>query len=170
MASETGKPKARKDDLVVQSQGEETLVYDNQSHHAHCLTRLAALIWQHCDGRRNVAELATIAHKQLGTPADTQIVEVALQELGQANLLEGYTSPAGSKGLSRRELAARLGAGAAAFLLAPLVTSIRTQPAMAAASPAPGTTTATTATTATTVTTRAPTTTSVTAPTTTQAP
>src|SRR5262245_49134291 len=101
-------PRARKDDLVVQSEGEETLVYDTRNNHAHCLNRLAAVVWRHCDGRRTLAELATLAHKQLGTPEDVQVVEVALQELQQANLLEGHV-PAGSKGVSRREVGRRLG-------------------------------------------------------------
>jgi hypothetical protein len=133
MPNEAKNPRSRKDDLVVREQGDETSIYDTKNHHAHCLNRLAALIWRNCDGRRTLAELAALAHQQLDVPDDVRFVELALVELEQANLLEGRPPTTGSPGASRRELARRLlGAGAAAFLLTPLVTSIRTQSALAA--------------------------------------
>src|ERR1700733_13956171 len=104
MPTDNRKPKARQTDLVVQEQGEETLIYDTKTHQAHCLTRLTGLIWRHCDGRRSLTELAAIVHRQLQIPEDQQLVEVTLQELQQANLLQDYPTPTGTAKVSRREV------------------------------------------------------------------
>jgi len=143
MGPTDGLPLARTDDLVVQEANEETLVYDKKYHLAHCLNRLAALVWRHCDGRRGTSELAVIVHKRLGIPVDPEVVELTLQELAQANLLQGRAPvPHEQRKYSRRELNRRMaGAGTAAFLLAPVVT-IMTQTAMAHASPPKAPTTA----------------------------
>ena len=141
MKPENMAPLARTDDLAVQQVNDETLVYDKKTHHAHCLNRIAGVVWRHCDGRRTSDDLAKIVNQVLGLPGDPGLVELALQELGQAQLLEQYPKVTPEqKQYTRREVSSRLGVGAAAFLLAPLVTSIMTQSAMAAASPRPTTT------------------------------
>ena len=57
-------PKARSEDIVSQQAGDELLVFDKKFHHAHCLNKLAGLVWRHCDGQRSVADLAGIVHEQ----------------------------------------------------------------------------------------------------------
>lgn len=139
MNADKALPRARTTDLEIQDLTDEVLVYDTKRHHAHCLNRLAALVWRHCNGHTTHAEMAMHLHKHLGVPADTHLIEVALQDLHEAGLLSG---PMDRKPVySRRELAGRLGAAASAFLLAPLVTSIMTRTAMAQSSPRPTTTT-----------------------------
>jgi len=56
------KPRARKDDLLIQDLPEETLVYDVVRHRAHCLNRTAALVWRHCDGKTSVEKLARVSY------------------------------------------------------------------------------------------------------------
>ena len=103
-------PRARVEDVVVQEVNDETLVFDRQTRQAHCLNRLAAVVWRHCDGHRTREEVAAIIARQLAVPVDTQLVELAVEELGQARLLEGLepASPE-QKRYTRREAARRLG-------------------------------------------------------------
>lgn len=136
-------PLARTSDLSTQELKDETLVYDRLTHLAHCLNPLATLVWKNCDGRRSREDLAHLVHQKLGLPADTDVIDLALDELAKNNLLVQMTTMAPEQRLySRREISRRLGvSSAAALILAPLISSIMTQSAMAQASP-PRTTTA----------------------------
>jgi hypothetical protein len=53
-------PHARREGLITREFGEETLIYDLRCDQAHCLNWVAALVWQHCDGKMSVAELAQL--------------------------------------------------------------------------------------------------------------
>ncbi len=53
MAKKIGVP-VRKDDLLVQKLGEETIVYDLSAHRAHSLNRTAGLVFEKLDGKRDV--------------------------------------------------------------------------------------------------------------------
>jgi Coenzyme PQQ synthesis protein D (PqqD) len=128
------RPRARKKRLVVLQQDEETLVYDLESHQAHCLNRAVEAVWRLCDGRRTVPEITRALRRELPAPLGSEVVLLALDQLRAANLLVNAgekTEPAG--GPSRRELLARLGKGAVAAL--PLVTSVVAPRAVHAASP-----------------------------------
>ena len=93
----------------------ETLVYDLGRHAASCLNEFAARVWRECDGETSVAAIAVA----LGE--DERAVWLALHQLTKARLLtEAIAFPPDMSGAkSRREIAGRLGLGAAA-----LVTSI----------------------------------------------
>jgi len=43
-------PLARSADLIVDSVGDELLVYDSVSHRAHSLNSVGAAVWRACDG------------------------------------------------------------------------------------------------------------------------
>jgi hypothetical protein len=115
-------PEARKEGLIVHSLSDEVLVYDLDQHKAHCLNKTAALVWNRCDGKTSVAELARKLGDEVGAPVDEQMVLLALDQLGRTRLLRQKTAPARTTGLSRRELIKRAGIGAAIAL--PIVTSI----------------------------------------------
>jgi hypothetical protein len=118
-------PRARTDDLVVQDLADETLVYDQARHRAHCLNRAAALVWRHCDGRHTVADLARVVARELGLPEDEDVVWLALDRLKRAHLLEGEVARPGETGrLTRRDVLRRLGLAGGLALLLPAVTSI----------------------------------------------
>ena len=127
-------PLARTKNLVVQEVANESLVYDESSHEAHCLNRTAALVWRHCDGRTTVGEMVAILHRSLGTPTDPGVVELALQQLQAVGLVDGHVV-AGAPSVSRRRVLSRLGTAGMAMALAPLVTSVMTRTARAQASP-----------------------------------
>ena len=67
-------PLARSEGLLVEELGDETLVYDRESHEAHCLNRSAALVWRHCDGTTTVADMVSLLQQELDIPADESMV------------------------------------------------------------------------------------------------
>ena len=125
------KPVRRTDGLVLTELEGELLVYDLERHRAHCLNRAAAIVFTHCDGKTSVEDLSRVLEAELGSPADTDCVWLALQRLSRARLLrERVTRPAKAGRLSRRELVRRVGIAA----VLPVITSILAPtPAQAAA-------------------------------------
>jgi hypothetical protein len=124
-------PKARQEKIVIKQIADEVLVYDCARDKAHCLNRSAAAVWQRCDGRTTVGEIARL----LGTDSETvneSIVWLALAELHRSHLLEEpQRLPQSILRMSRREAVRRIGLGAAIAL--PLVASITVpMPAQAA--------------------------------------
>lgn len=126
------RPRARTEGLVVRDLPGEIVVYDRDSHQAHCLNRTAALVFRNADGRRTVGDLARLLATDTGTQVDQDVVRATLDRLREASLLEAYAddpgprvvAPAGTAPAdgSRREMLRRVGLGAAALL--PVVTSI----------------------------------------------
>jgi hypothetical protein len=121
-------PRARQEGLLVETVGEELLLYDQDSHTAHCLSPFAACVWRHCDGERDVTELAELAGVSESLVAD------ALHELHENDLLDAEPQPMQSavSGVSRREAivrGVRYGAAAAAVPL--IVSATAATPAMA---------------------------------------
>ena len=109
--------------------GEELLLYDRDSHTAHCLSPVAACVWRHCNGEHDLADLAVLAE------VDERSVADALRELRAKHLLHAgpvrMQDPA--PGESRREAigrVARYGAAAAAGSM--IVSATAATPAMAA--------------------------------------
>lgn len=125
-------PKARKHDLVIESLGDEVLVYDLKRHRALCLNETAALVWEQCDGRTTVGQAAQRIRARFNADVDENMIWLALDRLGKERLLDGSAGPPASKGVSRREAIRRLGLATAVAL--PLVTSIVAPTAAQAAS------------------------------------
>src|SRR4051794_29836768 len=116
-------PRARQEDLVIEGLGDETLVYDMRSHKAHCLNRTAAIVWNRCDGKLTVSEMAVALEKELHMPVRADVVWLALDQLGKAKLLsDRLPGSASQQAMSRRAVIRKIGLGAAIAL--PLVTSI----------------------------------------------
>jgi hypothetical protein len=121
-------PRARRDGLLEETLGEELLLYDQNSHTAHCLSPIAACVWRHCDGERDMTELAELAG------AGENLVADALYELRDKDLLaaEPQFMQSTVPGVSRREAivrVARYGAAAAGASL--IVSATAATPAMA---------------------------------------
>jgi hypothetical protein len=115
--------RARTEGLLTQPVDEEVLVYDLKRHKAHCLNKTAALVWEECDGRNTVADLARIIEAKLAVPFDKDMVWVALDQLDRARLLSArITRPEHLQGVSRRELLKQIGLVAAVAV--PLITSV----------------------------------------------
>src|SRR2546423_10979264 len=80
-------PEARRYHLVVQDVGDEVIVFDQERHLAHSLNRTLALVWRHCDGQTSVPTLAALVAREIGLPADEEVVWAALERLERAQLL-----------------------------------------------------------------------------------
>ncbi len=122
-------PRARREGLLEETVGEELLLYDQDSHTAHCLSPIAAYVWRHCDGEHDLTDLATLA----GT-SESLVVD-AVHELRDKDLLdaEPQLTQSAIPGISRREAivrVGRVGAGAAAATM--IVSATAATPAMAA--------------------------------------
>jgi hypothetical protein len=127
-------PSARKSKLVVRELTEEVLVYDEETHRAHCLNRTAALVWKHCDGKTPVSGIAERVGEHLSSRVSDDLVWLALGQLAEFDLLApGAARPAPPNLISRRKMIRRLGLAAAISL--PLITSIVSPTAAEAQSP-----------------------------------
>jgi hypothetical protein len=123
-------PRAREDGLLEEMLGEELLLYDQNSHTAHCLSPIAARVWRHCDGGRDVTKLAQLAG------ADASLVTEALHELRERELVEAepalMQSESAVSGVSRREAVVRVARYGAAAAVGPMIVSAAAAtPAMA---------------------------------------
>jgi hypothetical protein len=119
-------PKAKTERLIVREIDGETLVYDRSRYAASCLNEFAAKVWRECDGETSIAAIAAALGEH------ERAVWLALHQLAKAQLLTEAIAfpPDVNAAKSRREVAGRLGLGAAAC-----VTSIvAPMPAQAASS------------------------------------
>jgi hypothetical protein len=115
--------------LVIEQLADETLVYDQSRHKAHCLNRTASLVWKQCDGKTSVAQLVALLGRQLGKAVSKDIVDSALADLERAHLLENEKER-GGKRITRRRAVRRMAAAG----LASMVTTITVPVAAQAAS------------------------------------
>jgi hypothetical protein len=121
-------PRARQDGLLEEAVGEELLLYDQESHTAHCLSPIAACVWRHCDGEHDLTGLAVLAG------ASKDLVADALHELREKDLLvaELELTQSTIPGESRREAIGRITRyGAAAAAGSMIVSATAATPAMA---------------------------------------
>lgn len=116
-------PKARKENLVVQNLNGEVLIYDLDTNKAFCLNESSALIWQACDGNRDVSEIRAALGKQLNAPVNDDFVWLALDQLKKENLIENKDEVAiDFNGMSRRDVIKKV--GLASVIALPIVTGL----------------------------------------------
>ena len=129
-------PCARKADLLTKEIPEELLIYDVERHQSLCLNASAALIWNHCDGRKSVSDLSRLLEAKLGLESCEDIVWHGLSQLERFHLLEGRIDPPRKvTSISRRLLVRKL--GTAAVMAIPVVFALNVPTAAQAASPGP---------------------------------
>jgi hypothetical protein len=120
------KPRARRDGLIVQQVDDETVVYDEERDRVHCLNRVAAAVWERCDGRLDLAGIRSRVARDLDAPLEADAVRLALEKLAKAKLLATPAPVATTAG--RRAALRRLGTAA----LVPIVSTIVAPDARAA--------------------------------------
>ena len=127
------RPIARTEGLLVESVGDETVVYDTDAREAHCLKSLAGAVFTYADGTRSAADIAELAAYRLGTPVTEAEVADAIAQLDSAALLDRgpLVVRNGNGGISRRDALKRFGAVAGVAAATPLIATV-------SASAAPG--------------------------------
>ena len=127
-------PRARQDGLLEETVDEELLLYDQESHTAHCLSPIAACVWRHCDGEHDLTGLAQLVG------ASKDLVADALHELREKGLLdaEPEITQSAISGESRREAIGRVTRyGAAAAAGSMIISATAATPAMASSEEIP---------------------------------
>jgi Coenzyme PQQ synthesis protein D (PqqD) len=110
-------PKVRSKNIVVQDLGDEVLIYDLKTDKAYCLNETARIVWQACDGRKNIAEITENIGKKLKLKVTEDFVWFALNQLKKEKLLENCDQlPNHFAGISRREVIKKIGVGCLAAL------------------------------------------------------
>ena len=126
-------PNARVENLVVKHVSDETLVYDLQSHRAYCLNAASSLIWRHCDGQTDARNAAASLQRELGLPADEEIVWLGVGGLRKAHLLaEPPESHLLATHYSRRRFMIKAGIVGMAVLLPTVISIVSPTAAQAA--------------------------------------
>jgi hypothetical protein len=111
------------DNFIVEQVMNEVMIYDKKRNEAFCLNQKAAFVWQHCDGKTTLPELAALLQEQSGEPVKSGVIEFALETLAADGLLEPSTFKSSvPAGITRRNLIQKFGLTAAMSL--PLVTGL----------------------------------------------
>jgi Coenzyme PQQ synthesis protein D (PqqD)/Putative metal-binding motif len=133
-------PIARQRDIVVQESSNEVLVYDLKTNKVFCLNETSAIVWGLCDGQNDFHSIATKLQNKSNEQIPVELIEIALDQLEQENLLENYqTPPALTDKKSRREMIRKV--GLATVIALPIITSLVAPKAINAQSACVGPTT-----------------------------
>jgi hypothetical protein len=109
------RPIARSERLLVETVGDETVIYDQETQVAHALKPLAAAVYMYANGENSAAEIAELASYRLERQITAAEVAEAIAQLAELNLLE--THEAGNGGMSRRTALKVFGAATAGTML-----------------------------------------------------
>ena len=121
----------RKRTTVATAAGGDGLhVFDHQQQQAYALNTTSALVLQHCDGRTTPEQLMELLRQSFNVSAAQaeQLTWLALDELGEANLLEAEVArphPPSSK-LTRRQMLTTFATAGAALAVVPMVALVTT--------------------------------------------
>lgn len=126
--SQTLRPQARQDDLIVQSAADEMIVYDTSTDKAYVLSPSAAAVLRASNGTRTVQDIAQYLSDE--TPTDEKTVWFALGQLNEL-LEEPVTLPQEMAGISRRKFIKMSGAVAAGVAIPLVVKMVAPSPAQA---------------------------------------
>jgi hypothetical protein len=130
------RPVARAEGLLVESVGEESVIYDLDTKEAHCLKPLASAVFMYADGSRTISEIAELAAYRLETPVTEADVADAVVQLETCSLLD--SGPLAVRdGLSRREAMSKFAKIGVAATATPLIASVIAPAAAVAGSKIP---------------------------------
>ncbi len=116
-------PLGKRNNVVVQELDGEVLIYDLTENKAFCLNETSALVWQACDGERNVSEISRFVSEKLNSPANEDLIWFALDQLKKEKLIANEEVVTDYfAGLSRREVIKKVGLGT--MIALPMVASM----------------------------------------------
>ena len=117
------KPLARRSEVYAENLSGEVILYDKSNNNVHSLSKIAAAVWENCDGTKSLDDLEHIVEAKFGAPIDRNVVLLALEQLEKADLMEAGSVVVPDAGLtSRREAVGKI-ALAGTALVATIVAS-----------------------------------------------
>jgi Coenzyme PQQ synthesis protein D (PqqD) len=116
-------PKSKIENIVVQDFENEVLIYDLTINKAFCLNSTSAKVYQLCDGRNSIVDIAELLSRQLNEPITEDLIWLALDGLKKENLLEKSESfEINFNGLNRRQVIKKI--GFASMIALPVIASV----------------------------------------------
>jgi len=96
------KPKSRETNLAIQELENEILIYDTLINKAICLNSTSAMVWQACNGNRDVPEISKYLSAKFNKNITEEMIWLALDLLKKSNLVDNKDEfPSFFEGLSR---------------------------------------------------------------------
>lgn len=125
-------PKSRQENLVLQELDNEIIIYNLSNNKAFCLNETSALIWQLCNGERNISQISQLAQQKTKTEVNEDLVWFAIEQLKKEKLISSEVdTPQQFIGKSRREIIKKIGLGT--MIALPVVASLVAPTAIQAA-------------------------------------
>lgn len=110
-------PLAKMQDLVIQDLEDELLIFNLKSNKALSLNKTLKLVWESCDGKTGISEIAEKLSLKLNQPVSKELILLAVEQLKKENLLaDGEDLHLDLAGLSRREMIKKVGLASAVAL------------------------------------------------------
>ena len=113
----------RVENVEIERLADEILVMKEASLEAHALNQSAAIVYDLCDGKTLKSEMAIEIHRRTGLPADEEIVDLALAELVETELVT-LDDPESRSAVSRRALIRRWALSSTLALMLPVVETV----------------------------------------------
>ena len=119
-------PNTREDDLMISRVDDELVIFDQRTEEYHHLTTVATFVWDRCDGETDLDTLADQLDRAFEVDTPRPLIEEALAELHEADLLEASTPEPDRPGndVGRRTALLKMAATGAAVAALPLVTTM----------------------------------------------
>jgi hypothetical protein len=105
------KPKRNGGALIIEEMGAELVIFDRSSDAAHCLDRLATVVWHQCDGKKSVSQIACDVRREIDDASEAEVLSV-LAVLEEHELITDCERTRAA--VSRRSALKRVGTIAAA--------------------------------------------------------
>jgi hypothetical protein len=113
----------RVENVEIERLADEILVMKEASLEAHALNQSAAIVYDLCDGKTLKSEMAAEIHRRRGLPADEEIVDLALAELAETELVT-LDDPESRSAVTRRALIRRWALSSTLALMLPVVETV----------------------------------------------
>lgn len=101
------KPLAIKEGLSICPKPHHLFLFDLGQHLAHRLDRTVALVWEHCDGKTTIPQIAKKLSAKLGRSVGEAVIWVAIERLRKAGLVIGASLSGGAALLEAARLKIR---------------------------------------------------------------
>jgi hypothetical protein len=137
------RPVSKLDGILSSDVGDEVVLFDSGQNRYYVLSAVSGFVWRSADGERSREELAEMVAARFSVPESRELVELALQELTEAQLLRMSQPDAAADAaaqvptqarLDRRAALQRLSAAGVTALLLPVVTGMHAPTTWSAAS------------------------------------